>query len=727
MLHWNGHAVIQRGVVALAKLLLFASCNVSLAGTFVSGEVRDLNGRPVKQVQVTLTQTPGVAGPGMITVFSDSEGHFTFHAAVKDQLRGSATVQARALGYRMVFPERGATKLPAPQAGSDALHLVLVMQPQRNDAAIAPASAWLRVIPDADPRKALVVRTCVGCHQIIHSDMRAFVQSMDDEGASRRVEERKHSWQQLLTNMFGMSHEYFGSAMGAPFSFLLYGPEENYVEPVSELLTKYLPDRLDYVEYSYGAPLAVTSATEIREYPIENPPGEMFNVVGTREAVLAGKPLSLWVPDSRSDRIFKIDPQTGHRKTLAIPFSGWKGPHSVTTGYDGQLWLTYMFQQLQGKVDPQSDVVSVTQRKTADSEYYIPHDFATNWRSEVVTDTRGRVWFGNVSSNALGATDLRTGETRLYVLQQPNAPVAKQEAQDGLDRIRLEARYMYGNVIASDRKHIWYTQLNGDFGEFNTETLKYETTVEMPPGVGPRRLAITEDDILYVPLFGSGQIVEYDTRKHQQLAVYDLPDRASAPYAVTWDPGRRVLWVATSNADAIYRFDPKNHSFGVIPLPRQGAYLRMVQVEPATGLLATSYAVLPERAPGPRMALIIDPGDSNVHREERKRSAADATASLPSPPRRKVTRVALEKISEKHHCEACHSVNEVRIGPPFNAVAIRYAQQPRDITVDVLAAKILYGGAGNWGSFPMFARDQYFGIDEARSLAEAILDVEVAP
>jgi streptogramin lyase/cytochrome c551/c552 len=732
MLNWLCRAITPGRLVRLAGVLLLAPCNLALADTFVSGEVRDLNGRPVNQAQVTLTQPSGMAGPAATTVFTDADGRFVFQTAVKDQVRGSATVAARALGYRMVFPDRAPIKLSALQVSSDALRLVLVMQPQRNHAAVAPASAWLKVVPDTDPRKALLVRTCVGCHQIAHGDMRAFVQSMDDELLSRPVDERKHSWQQLLTNMFGMSHEYFGTAIGTPYSFMLYGPEASYLEPVSDVLAKYLPERLDFVEYHYGAPLLVTATTEIREYPIQNPPGQMFNVVGTREAILAGKPLSLWVPDSGTDQIFKIEPETGQVKTLPIPFPGRKGPHTVTRGYDGQLWITYMFQQLQGKVDTKSDAVTTTQHRTADKEYYIPHDFATNWRSEVVTDTRGRLWFGNVSSNALGVTNLRTGETKLYALQQPNPP-AKHGTDDDLDPIRLEARYMYGNVMTSDRKHIWYTQLNGDFGEFNTETLKYETVVEMPPGVGPRRLAITEKDILYVPLFGSGQIIEYDARTHKQLAMYDLPDRASAPYAVTWDPGRQVLWVATSNADVIYRFDPKDHSFGVLPLPRQGAYLRMVQVEPETGLLATSYGILPERAPGPRMALIIDPGDGHVHANTRRASAtraaaaAAAAASLPPQPRQKVSSAELEKISETHHCEACHSVTEGRIGPPFKAVALRYSQQPRDVAVDVLAAKILYGGSGNWGSLPMFARDQYFGVEEARSLAQAILDLDLTP
>lgn len=698
------------------------------AATFVSGQVRDINGNPVKQAMVTLAQPPGIDGAGATTVFTDGGGHFAFAKPVKDPLRGDVTVEAKALGYAMVFPQHGPARLPAATPGSETVDLVLVLQPRRNQADIAPASAWLKVIPDSEPQKAFVVRECSTCHQIANSDMRAFVRAMDDGPLSRTKEGREKSWQQLLTYMYGTTREYFGAALGMPYNYHLDGTEAKNLKPISEVLAKYLPERLDYVEYDYGAPLAVTARTQIREYPIANLPGKKFNVLGTREAVLAGKPLSLWVVDVASDHLFKIDPETGSYKTLPVPFAGMTAPHSAYTGDDGQIWLTYLFQQLHGKVDPQTDTLSVVQRKTAANDYYVVHDYALNWRNQAQLDKRGQLWFGDVASNALGSTDPRTGETKMY--RSPEKAAAGADAGNGgNDAVRLDDLYVYGTVMTSDRKHVWYTQLNGRFGEFNTETLKYETLVDVPPGSGPRRLAITEKDILYVPLFGSGQIVEYDARAHRQLAVHDLPDRAAAPYAVTWDPVRQVLWVATSNADAIYRFNPRDRSFGVIPLPRQRAYLRMLQVDPDTGWLATSYGQLPARAPGPRMGLIIDPGDDYP----RRGGATAATAAKPSAllqpamPERKVTVAELDQISKANQCVSCHSVTEPRIGPPFNAIANRYAQQPRAVVTEVLAAKILSGGSGNWGVFPMPARERFFSIDEARTLARAILDLDFKP
>ena len=70
-----------------------------------------------------------------------------------------------------------------------------------------------------------------------------------------------------------------------------------------------------------------------------------------------------------------------------------------------------------------------------------------------------------------------------------------------------------------------------------------------------------------------------------------------------------MVWVVTSNADVIYRFDPATKKFSVLPLPRAGAFLRMVDVDPDTGVLITAYANIRTDVHGPRMALLIDPGD----------------------------------------------------------------------------------------------------------------------
>jgi cytochrome c len=78
-------------------------------------------------------------------------------------------------------------------------------------------------------------------------------------------------------------------------------------------------------------------------------------------------------------------------------------------------------------------------------------------------------------------------------------------------------------------------------------------------------------------------------------------------------------------------------------------------------------------------------------------------------------------------CNACHAMTDMLIGPPFLAVAARHsADADREVTVEVLAYKIVHGGGGNWGVVPMVAND-HVSMDEARMLARLILALKISP
>jgi cytochrome c len=63
-------------------------------------------------------------------------------------------------------------------------------------------------------------------------------------------------------------------------------------------------------------------------------------------------------------------------------------------------------------------------------------------------------------------------------------------------------------------------------------------------------------------------------------------------------------------------------------------------------------------------------------------------------------------------CMGCHAIDEKRVGPPFKAVAARYANDPG--AEARLANKIRVGGSGAWGVVPMPANDQVSKPDAER-------------
>tara|TARA_R110002124_G_scaffold230810_1_gene396018 strand:+ start:4905 stop:5282 length:378 start_codon:yes stop_codon:yes gene_type:complete len=78
---------------------------------------------------------------------------------------------------------------------------------------------------------------------------------------------------------------------------------------------------------------------------------------------------------------------------------------------------------------------------------------------------------------------------------------------------------------------------------------------------------------------------------------------------------------------------------------------------------------------------------------------------------------------EVHVCNACHAVDELRIGPAYRDVAIRYSEDDREMRVGALAQKIIHGGAGSWGNVPMVTNPKVTPA-EASAIARWILALD---
>lgn len=77
-----------------------------------------------------------------------------------------------------------------------------------------------------------------------------------------------------------------------------------------------------------------------------------------------------------------------------------------------------------------------------------------------------------------------------------------------------------------------------------------------------------------------------------------------------------------------------------------------------------------------------------------------------------------ESLLKNKVCLGCHQVDSQRVGPPFVAIAQRYAGQPD--AVEYLAQSIRGGGRYRWGKLSMAAQPQV-SPDEAKQIAQWIL------
>lgn len=686
--------------------MFLALCGAVHADT-VTGTITDLNGRKVSGASVTVT--PAQPGPTALTVFSDEQGRFTFPERPAYGDPAALKVTMRALGHRLL-------DVKAQRAAADRVELTLLAQPTTNQADMAPSSAWLRGNADRDDTSAFVL-DCMGCHQAPMKRFRDYANAIADiPGGGDRADISKRGYRALIQYMNYISAWEFGRNATAHVADAGNAYSVGHGEKVVEYLARRFPGRMNELTgYEWGAPLIVTPRTRIAEYEVPRP-----NAI--REAVVrgSGADRSLYVADVSSNTMFRVNVETGAQSALQIPYATPFGPHSLHKAADGSLWATPFFPTALSHLDVKTQQWRIWPLKARTGEISGIHDLSFTYDHVVRTDDAGRVWFSDIVNTAVGYLDPKSGQIEIY-----HAPETPGRGGGG---------QLYGLAMTPDRKELWYTKLtNGQFGSFNIATKKFEVSVVLPQNAGPRRLTISDQGVLYVPLFGAGQLVEYDTRTRKTLGTYDLPDRSSAPYAASWDPVRKVVWIPTSNGDVIYRFNPRDKSFGVLPMPRQSAYLRMIDVDDETGELITSYANIVENSHGPRMALVIDPGDGayagRAHTPAKPDAASGTAAVWQTAPVAQPAVLAKPapvaapgsgpELVDRHRCTACHDVDKPLIGPPFRLIAARYQTDVAGMT-DVLTRKILLGGGGNWGVVPMVP-NEHVGEADARALASWIL------
>lgn len=588
----SGHSLprsaLARRTPALALAILISGLAPAVqAALSIEGQVVDANGNPLPQVQVIFDRAEPAQGASVVTVFTDANGHFAFPGVFNDSGDLGALITARALGYEQ------RDRLPLAQ-DADSLELTFVMQAVANQVNVAPASAWLTQRITDRALQSKFVMDCIDCHQVPASEVRDYAGAIADLHAADPAAARTDSWTALVKYMNYLSAWEFsrgrrgeGEQLDADAVYSVGNPGE-----IVNLLANTFTDRLDHIEgFAWGAPLIATADTAIWEYEVPEP-----NAI--REAIMTGNPAKLWVADVSANRMISVDVATGAQETHEVPSDVLMSPHSMHRGADGSLWITPLFNSIVAHLQPDSGEWKTWKLQTNDGKNPGIHDLSFGWEHTLLTDARGRIWFSDIGNTSVGYFDPGEGNSQIW--PAPQLPE------------RTAPASLYGLAMTSNHNEVWYSQLNnGVFGGFDIEKQEYIGPFMLPdPNAGPRRLTISDSDVLYLALYGSGQLAEFDTRTRQMVGIYDLPDTASAPYTATWDQVRKVVWIGTSNGDVIYRFDPATKEFGVLPLPRERAFLRMIDIDPQSGVLVTSYANIVDIVNGPRMALIIDPGDN---------------------------------------------------------------------------------------------------------------------
>jgi streptogramin lyase len=122
-------------------------------------------------------------------------------------------------------------------------------------------------------------------------------------------------------------------------------------------------------------------------------------------------------------------------------------------------------------------------------------------------------------------------------------------------------------------------------------------------------MVLDENGLLYVSLIGAGQVLVYDTHKLREIERITLPDAASAPYDVMYDPARKALWMGTVNNDSLFRYDLATRRFSEYPLGIAHLNLRIVAIDDKSGDLWIANSPIPSNEPDMRRVFMVHPGD----------------------------------------------------------------------------------------------------------------------
>lgn len=99
-------------------------------------------------------------------------------------------------------------------------------------------------------------------------------------------------------------------------------------------------------------------------------------------------------------------------------------------------------------------------------------------------------------------------------------------------------------------------------------------------------------------------------------------------------------------------------------------------------------------------------------------SSGTEQAATPSDP--DVDR-GLELIT-KNDCLTCHKVSEQLVGPAYEAVANKYKDSPSYI-VDTLAARVIRGSTGHWGTAQMIPHPSV-PKDDVKAMVKYVLSLK---
>lgn len=273
-----------------------------------------------------------------------------------------------------------------------------------------------------------------------------------------------------------------------------------------------------------GASEPLPSLPKISEWQLPHP---MFG-----RTAAAGQDGTIYIAVPNDNKVARFDPR-------AQVFQEWEMPRghqpaAIVVDRSGTVWTTGYGNGTIGRLRPATGMIA---------EFSVPSGAGSTPHSLTISEDGETLWFTMQSGDKLGSLDIATGRIAEYETSGSPSGIA-------IDRA--------GNIW-------WCRSTDSKLGRMEPRSGKI-SEVDLGRGSRPRRIAVAADGMLWVTLFGKGQLAKVNPQTLKLIKTYPLPGGNAGPHSVAVDQTGGI-WVSPLRSDTVFRIDPATEAIQTIRLP----------------------------------------------------------------------------------------------------------------------------------------------------------------
>jgi virginiamycin B lyase len=287
--------------------------------------------------------------------------------------------------------------------------------------------------------------------------------------------------------------------------------------------------------YLAGAAELTFSAPKITEWQLPSP---MFG-----RTAAAGPDGMIYIAVPNDNKVARFDPRTQSFRDWEMPRA--HQPTSIVVDRNGTVWTTGYGNGTIARLRPANGMIA---------EFSVP-SAGGGPHSLVISEDGETLWFTMQTGDKLGSLDTATGR------------IAEYETSGNASGIALDRA---GNVW-------WCRSTDNKLGRMEPRSGKV-SEVDLGRGSRPRRIAVSADGMLWVTLYGKGQLVKVNPQTMKVVKTYPLHGGNAGAHSVAVDSAGAV-WVNELKNDTVVRLDSATDAMQTIRLPSPNNGVRHLVVD----------------------------------------------------------------------------------------------------------------------------------------------------